>query len=270
MTCRYPIYSGAGNRFFLNTSSPFSPALIRLLCTQAHVDGFLYLEPSQIADAKLTIFNADGSRPTMCGNGLRCAIAYLAQKLEKPQITVATDQGVYSGVYFSWERVLVDMTLPEWNFSSHEIVLSGLGKVQVFFIHTGVPHLVVFCSEIASIDVAVLGRELRYHPTFAPEGANVNFVEIFSEQQLRIRTYERGLERESAACGTGCIAAVKTALFCGFVKQGEVIVHVSQESMKVFIEGERIYLEGPVTIESSGRLENQGEALSSSMEKEDV
>lgn len=133
MTCRYPIYSGAGNRFFLKTGSPSSPALIRLLCTQAHVDGFLYLEPSQIADAKLAIFNADGSRPTMCGNGLRCAIAYLAQKLEKPQITIATDQGVYSGVYFSWERVLVDMTLPEWNFSSHEIVLSGLGKVQVFF-----------------------------------------------------------------------------------------------------------------------------------------
>ncbi|WP_201456704.1 diaminopimelate epimerase [Chlamydia sp. 17-3921] len=249
MTYKHYVYSGSGNRFLLSEEC-LSISAIRLFCAQVKVDGFLLLESCPTADAKLTIFNSDGSCPAMCGNGLRCVIAHLSQKLGKSNISVITDNGRYSGTFYSWNRISVDMTLSDWKFASYKIQheIQELPE-EMFFIDTGVPHLVLFVSEIFLADIDVWGRSLRYHPKFFPEGVNVDFVEILENQQLRLRTYERGLERESVACGTGAVAAALVAVWRNLLEKDEILVHMSMENVKILFDTSHVFLDGSVVPE---------------------
>ncbi|ANH78314.1 bifunctional diaminopimelate epimerase/glutamate racemase [Candidatus Chlamydia sanziniae] len=246
--CKYSLYSGAGNRFLLSEELP-SIQTICSLCEKTKTDGFLFLSPSLCADARLTIFNSDGSRPAMCGNGLRCVIAHLAQRFGRNDISVDTDCGVYSGYFYSWERVLVDMSLPEWHVSTYQLKLANFSHLyEVFFVHTGVPHAVLFFPELTTLDILSLGRFLRHHPQFAPQGVNVNFVEVLGIGKLRLRTYERGLEKESPACGTGAVAATLAVLKCYEWQEERVELFTWHNiSMAVNLQQGRVYLEGPVT-----------------------
>lgn len=243
-TCNFWCYSGAGNQFLL-THDLLDSNCVRYYCQEHQVDGVLCVQSSSVAHARLIIFNNDGSRPTMCGNGLRCTIAHLACELGCESLSVETDQGVYKGQFVSWDRVLVDMTLPDWHCSHHELCdpLPGM-PARVSYIHTGVPHLVMFHTNIKNLCVHTWGSFLRNHEIFAPEGANVNFVQQLSPCQLCIRTYERGLERESLACGTGALAS---ALVAGFQKGNSIEVRTwSQMVLRISAQHERIFVEGPV------------------------
>ncbi|AAD18659.1 diaminopimelate epimerase [Chlamydia pneumoniae LPCoLN] len=244
---KYFIYSGAGNRFLLGETLP-EVEDVRFLCQETRVDGFLYLKPSSCADAQLIIFNSDGSRPTMCGNGLRCAIAHLASQKGKSDISVSTDSGLYSGYFYSWDRVLVDMTLADWRASVHRLESrpDPLPK-EVVCIHTGVPHAVVILPEISTLDLSILGPFLRYHQTFSPDGVNVNFVQILGHCQLRVRTYERGVEGETAACGTGALASALVVSNSYGWKESIQIHTWGGELMTVSQNRGRVYLQGSVT-----------------------
>ncbi|WP_041468008.1 bifunctional diaminopimelate epimerase/glutamate racemase [Chlamydia felis] len=245
--CKRYFFSGAGNRFILSEACP-DITMIPNLCREHQVDGFLHVLPSSIADAKLIIFNDDGSRPNMCGNGLRCVIAYLSSVLEKEEISVETDSGVYSGKFYSWDRVVVDMTLPNWKYRSHQLThtLSDLPK-EVFSIDTGVPHVIVFVEDLSSVPVNLWGSFLRYHEDFAPQGTNVNFVQAQDFREIHMRTYERGLERESLACGTGATAAA--LVLAKRYGLSNTKIHIwtwNRILIKISLDSDRVYLEGPV------------------------
>ncbi|WP_348663764.1 bifunctional diaminopimelate epimerase/glutamate racemase [Chlamydia vaughanii] len=247
----YHLYSGAGNRFILSEASCPDHQTLLTLCNKHQVDGLLLVLPSSIADARFIIFNNDGSRASMCGNGLRCVIAHVASALEKEEVSIETDSGVYQGVFCSWDCVIVNMTLPHWNFHTHRLshALPGLPQ-DVFSIDTGVPHLVVFVSDLSITPVDFWGRFLRYHKDFSPQGTNVNFAKILNSNELQIRTYERGLERESAACGTGATAvALVSANYYSWQDTKITIRTWNNILLGISLIGDQVFLEGPVNKE---------------------
>ncbi|WP_206167381.1 bifunctional diaminopimelate epimerase/glutamate racemase [Chlamydia muridarum] len=250
MTYRYHLYSGTGNSFILGE---FIPPLqhIVFLCQKEKVDGFLCVEPSEIADAKLTIFNSDGSEASMCGNGLRCVMAHVAQSLGLEDVSIETVRGVYQGKFFSMDRVLVDMTLLDWKKTKKTLthVLPGMPE-EVFFIDTGVPHVVVFVPDVNKVPVQEWGAFLRYHEDFRPNGVNVDFVQTKKEDTLLVYTYERGCERETLSCGTGMLASALVAADVFSLEQDFSLLVCSRSGniVKIFSENGKVFLEGPVTL----------------------
>jgi diaminopimelate epimerase len=177
--------------------------------TSVGADGLLILEPSEKADFKLRIFNSDGSEAEMCGNGARCAARYAEVKgLAKSSMTFETLAGVIGA---TTEDDMVSIQLTEPKVVNSDIMLDINGtELHVCAIDPGVPHSIVFrdnVMEMASDEVIAMGRFIRNHPTFDPEGTNVDFVEVMGPSLIRVRTYERGVEAETLACGTGAVAS---------------------------------------------------------------
>jgi len=176
-------------------------------------DGLLVIQPSKKADFRMRIINADGSEAEMCGNGARC-VGLWAKKIAKfttrPLIRFETTAGIISARLTTADTVKVKTTDP---FGLRlNMPLAVLGRnIHVNYINTGVPHVVIFVQGLDDIQVDEIGRAVRFHRAFAPEGANVNFVEIKNNNLIAIRTYERGLEAETFACGTGSIACAIVA-----------------------------------------------------------
>jgi len=174
-------------------------------------DGLLVIEPSKKACFKMRIFNADGSEAEMCGNGARCT-AYWA-KLQCPKsktINFETKAGIIEAVPEA-KNIKIKLSNPK-NIKLH-LPINVLGrKIHLSFINTGVPHVVIFVEGLEKIDVEKIGQAIRFHKKFQPQGTNVNFVELISDYFIKVRTYERGVEAETLACGTGAVAsAVLTA-----------------------------------------------------------
>jgi len=172
-------------------------------------DGVLVIEASKKGDFKMRIFNADGSEAQMCGNGARCLglWAYLARG--EKNIKFETKAGIIEAkveIKNKNRLVKIKTSIPVGLKMSLPLNISGR-KIKVNFINTGVPHTVIFVQGLAKIDVEEIGREVRFHKQFKPAGTNVNFVEIKSNNSLSIRTYERGVEAETLACGTGSLAS---------------------------------------------------------------
>ncbi len=180
-------------------------------------DGLILLQPALTRSAgryRMRIINSDGSEAEMCGNGSRCAVKMAVEdRIAPPRHDLQTLAGRIHGAYLSKSRVRVGLTPPADFRSTVKIPLANRTLIASF-IDTGVPHAVVFVPRIGSVDVNALGREIRTHRVFAPRGANVNFVEIARSGRhahLRVRTYERGVESETLACGTGATAAAIVA-----------------------------------------------------------
>jgi diaminopimelate epimerase len=206
---------GAGNDFVmidnLDASVRFSPDQIAGICQRRFgigADGVLLLEPpnSEKADATMVYFNADGSRAEMCGNGARCFAAFaLGRGLGRDGLLrFNTDAGIVSaekvdGLY------RVELTPPTDLILNRTIEL-GSGPTTVHSVNTGVPHVVHFVDDINAVDIRPFGSEIRHHADFAPSGTNVNVAEIGEDGLVRARTYERGVEDETLACGTGVTA----------------------------------------------------------------
>lgn len=206
-------YQGAGNDFVILDFSSFSPnlnleLLSRHLCDRRMgigADGLILLLPSEVAHYKMRIFNADGSEPTMCGNGIRCLFDFIQSKECNPLIKIETGCGI------------LVCQRKDTEISIH----LGIGKVlhwpillfqePIFVVDTGVPHAVVFVENLDEVAIVNEGVKIRFHPHFMPQGVNVNFVQVDSSERIFIRTYERGVEAETLACGTGAAAAALVA-----------------------------------------------------------
>ena len=177
-------------------------------------DGFIAIENDPETDFQWQFYNADGSVAEMCGNGARCAarFAYLQEIVDKPVMTFRTLAGVIHAEVIQ-ERVKINATPPHSVKSDLDLQVDGR-TLAVDFINTGVPHAVHFVESAMALedfDVFHWGRALRNHPQFQPAGANANFVFLRDRQHLLVRTYERGVEAETLACGTGTIASALVA-----------------------------------------------------------
>jgi diaminopimelate epimerase len=187
----------------------------KMLCDRHRgigADGLLVLEPSKAACAKMRIFNPDGSEAAMCGNGARCAALYLAsddgaKANAAAHVTIQAKAGVLSAEVRG-AQVALRMTDPT-DLRLGLTLSVDRKRVQFGYVNTGVAHVVVPVAKLDDVDVNRLGRALRYHRRFSPEGANVNFIQADSKHpsRLRVRTYERGVEGETLACGTGVAAS---------------------------------------------------------------
>ena len=172
-------------------------------------DGVLVVEKSKVrgADFRMRYYNSDGGEAEMCGNGARC-FALLARAVSGRKgnvLRIQTQAGLVT-LQIRGQEVQVSMTEPTKLRLGRKLVMAGR-KVVVDFLNTGVPHAVLFVRSVRSIDVAKQGRAIRYHSAFAPSGTNVNFVEIGRGNRIHVRTYERGVEGETLACGTGVVAS---------------------------------------------------------------
>ena len=172
-------------------------------------DGVLVVEKPKRrgADFRMRYYNSDGGEAEMCGNGARC-FALLARAVSGRKgnvLRIQTQAGLVT-LQIRGQEVQVSMTEPTKLRLGKKVVVAGR-KVVVDFLNTGVPHAVLFVRSVRSIDVAKQGRAIRYHSAFAPSGTNVNFVEIGRGNRIHVRTYERGVEGETLACGTGVVAA---------------------------------------------------------------
>ena len=172
-------------------------------------DGVLVVEKpkGRIADYRMRYYNADGGEASMCGNGARC-FALLARAVTArtgKRLRVETRAGLVV-LEICGKDVRVSMTEPGLPRLGRKIVAAGR-KVMLDSINTGVPHAVEFVRSLASVDVLRRGRAIRTHSAFAPAGTNVNFVQIGKGGRIDVRTYERGVEGETLACGTGVVAS---------------------------------------------------------------
>ena len=211
--------NGAGNDFILIDNRDQSIRLTReqvvRLCDRQRgvgADGVFLLIPSQTgqADWAWEFYNSDGSTAEMCGNGARCFARYVQRVVESDgELTFETGAGLITAT-FDGNQVTVDLTDPKELRLNQTIELSS-GRTTIHSVNTGVPHAVMFVEDADRAMVGSLGREIRYHKQFAPAGANVNFAQLKGDNAIRVRTYERGVEGETLACGTGVTAAALTA-----------------------------------------------------------
>jgi len=186
------------------------PRLARAFCDRtlgAGADGMLVLEHSARADVRMRVFNADGTEAAMCGNGARCVAWWLRSRARqgKASFTIETKAGLI-GSRISASRVRVRLTDPKGLRRDLPLKL-GSRVIRINSLNTGVPHAVIFVQGLEAIDVDGLGRLIRYHKAFMPQGTNVNFIEVAGNDSIAIRTYERGVEGETLACGTGSVAS---------------------------------------------------------------
>jgi diaminopimelate epimerase len=169
-------------------------------------EGVLLIQPSERADFRMRFFNPDGGEVDMCGNGARC-IARLAFEVgvAPSRMSFETGAGIVHAEVWG-EQVRLTMTPPrDWRLGG-ELTIDGEAYAYDF-VNTGVPHVVVTVADLRSVDVVKLGAAIRRHPDFAPKGTNANFIQLLGPDAIAIRTYERGVEAETLACGTGIVAA---------------------------------------------------------------
>lgn len=214
MTLRFTKMNGAGNDFVLVDNRDGHLALEQvMIATLCHrnrgigADGLLAVEPAEHdADYRMRYYNADGGEVEMCGNGARCFARFVNRLhgFTLPSVRFETIAGII-GAEFQDDLVTLRMSDPHSLALNLKLSIRGR-DLTVHSLNTGVPHAVVFVPDVHDVDVRGDGAALRHHPHFAPRGTNANFVHIIAPQFLRIRTYERGVEDETLACGTGTVA----------------------------------------------------------------
>jgi diaminopimelate epimerase len=207
--------NGAGNDFLLIDNRRQNVALTReqivRLCDRHRgvgADGVLLLVPSVSgkADWAWQFYNSDGSTGEMCGNGARCFARFVQkQTAANRDLTFETEAGIIAAA-FHGERVTVNLTPPA-DLRLNESVPLSIGAQAIHSVNTGVPHAVLYVPDADKAMVQQLGPEIRRHPHFGPKGTNVNFVQVLGPNHIRVRTFERGVEGETLACGTGVSAA---------------------------------------------------------------
>jgi diaminopimelate epimerase len=211
---RFTKMNGAGNDFILFDNRTGDIDLdrnqIAQLCDRHRgigADGILLLEkPANRADFRMRYFNADGGEAEMCGNGARC-FARFANKVgrQKTKVSFETPAGVISAE-LKGHLVTLLMTEPTDLRLNVDLPMTPETKA-VHFINSGVPHVVIPVAKVDDADVRRDGAAIRQHKMFSPNGTNVNFIEKRGPNKIAIRTYERGVENETLACGTGIVAS---------------------------------------------------------------
>ena len=260
MQINFSKMSGAGNDFIVIDNMKKQITLtehhIYSLCmrrTGIGADGLILIEPSETVDFSMRYYNADGKQGSMCGNGGRCA-AYFAWLAG-----ITGDKGSFSANgnrYDAWvtgaEQVKLQMTVPE-GFTSG---LAANGY-NCHFVNTGSPHTIIFTDTLKSIDVEHEGRLIRNNRSLFPEGTNVNFLQVTGRDSLDIRTFERGVEAETLACGTGAVAAALMSRKLEKVASNHVRVTVkSGDILDVEFTDrmDEVYLSGPAKVVYTGTV----------------
>lgn len=207
--------SGSGNDFVMVDARSTPPGrlaevdTIRRVCargTGVGADGIVFLEPSSVGAIRLVYINADGSPADLCGNATLCTTR-LSVELGIAQpggFDIETDSGIVSARIAASQPEIDLQAVTEIRPEVEELDLQP-GERRIGFALVGVPHLVILCDDVATVDVVGRGRPLRHHASLS-HGANVNFVSKAPENQWRVRTYERGVESETLACGSGSVA----------------------------------------------------------------
>jgi diaminopimelate epimerase len=269
--------TGTGNDFIFmdnrqaKVPKDVMPLLAKAVCKRSRsvgADGLILLSPSARVDQRLgkvdflwDFFNADGSSAEMCGNGGRCAARFAFDKgLAGPEMVFDT----LAGPIRAWVEgsvVKLEMVPPFGAYRSLELEAAGR-EVRMDGVNTGVPHAVVGVDDLEAALVTELGRAIRFHEHFAPAGTNVNFCAA-SDGELWVRTYERGVEDETLACGTGAVAAALMAGDKGLM-QAPITVRVrSGEKLTVYYERDddggfrEVFLEGPASYIYEGVLNKE-------------
>ena len=170
-------------------------------------DGIILIEKSDTVDFKWRFYNSDGSLAEMCGNGARCVARFAYMNgITGPDMAFETLAGVVSASVSETGLVKIKMTDP-LNLKLDQPLVLKNGKYAVSSVNTGVPHAVMVVDNLDETPVKEMGKEIRFHPDFAPAGTNANFVAVRPDKIVAVRTYERGVEDETLACGTGCVAS---------------------------------------------------------------
>ena len=233
------------------------------LCDRFHgvgADGLLLMEKSSSADFKMRVFNSDGSEAEMCGNGSRCAALYAyAKKIAPADMKIETMAGILSAnVQGQIVKVrLMDPKDIQWNLCLviHEC------PYKVNIANTGVPHVIHFVNDLETVEIKKLGPKMRYHEEFSPHGANVDFVKITdrNKNKIAVRTYERGVEDETLACGTGAVASAIISAEAEKLVSPITVETKSGEILKVYFEHQEgnfknVYLEGKAQLVYEGEF----------------
>ncbi len=243
--------SGAGNDFIVIDhrsgfiSGTYQPQFAQLICRHSFsvgADGLILIEDSETEDFSWRFYNKDGSVAEMCGNGARCAARYAWRKgIAGRRMRFATLAGVIEAELIGeQEHVKVTMTSPT-DYQDSLLISLGESEKEVFSINTGVPHVVVFVDS-DNPPVENWGRILRYHEQFEPAGTNANFVKILEDGELLVRTYERGVEAETMACGTGVVAAAIVAARQGLAESPVDVTTTGGEQLVVQFELQENYI----------------------------
>jgi diaminopimelate epimerase len=268
-TQRIPFFKmhGGGNDFVLiDHRERFipeaeQPQFARRVCHRqlgAGADGLILIETSPSADFRWRFYNADGSEPEMCGNGGRCAARFSVLN----NIAPAT---------LSFET-LAGTIKAEVKDRRVKLLMTGVGDVRLdqpiplegdtlvgHFMKVGVPHVAVPVDDLEQAPITQWGRAVRFHPLFAPAGTNVNFIRVEGPQDLRIRTYERGVEDETLACGTGSVASALLSARLGQVNSPVTVHTRGGEALIIYftLQGEtfsQVFLEGDALVAYQGEL----------------
>jgi diaminopimelate epimerase len=260
--------SGTGNDFILIDhrkpviAREVMPEFARLVCRRrfsAGADGLIFIEDSDQADFKWLFFNADGSEAEMCGNGARCAARFAYMKgIASAHMRFETMAGIIEAKVAD-VNVSVLMTTPKDFRQDLEIDCDGK-SISLHTVDTGVPHAVVFVDDYDQVDVCQLGSRIRHHQQFMPAGTNVNFVMSLGNGVFKVRTYERGVENETMACGTGAVASALIAAVKGLAKSPVEIVTSGDDRLSIIFDlrkgpvANNVFLKGPAHVIYNGEL----------------
>lgn len=252
-------YQGTGNDFILldnreKVYDGITPEQVEKLCHRRFgigADGLMLLNNKEGVDFEMVYFNSDGKEGSMCGNGGRCIVRFASDRgLRKKEYVFLAPDGLHEAKI-------------DWN-KKVSLKMTDVGNIHfdydAYILNTGSPHMVKIVPEINDVDVVKEGRKIRYSKEFEEKGINVNFVKVLGEDEIYVRTYERGVEDETFSCGTGVTAA---ALVCfhndiGFnrvevkTKGGNLSVEFEKTGDKMF---SNIWLSGPAKFVFSGTVE---------------
>jgi diaminopimelate epimerase len=255
---------GSGNDFILIDNRKLQLPIERMktfsqkTCQQAFgvgANGMIFIDhPSHLDHIayRWHFYNADGSRGEMCGNGGRC-VAWLTVHLgiAKIQHQFQTDVGIVKAIVYPEKKKVKLLVMPPKDL---KIDLTHYKTYPLHFINVGVPHTVILVDDIQSTQVKEIGLAIRFHPIFVSKGTNVNFVQVLDRKHLSIRTYERGVENETFSCGTGSIAAAIITNRLGLTENTVELTTSGQETLKISLEQDQVWLEGPVQLVYIGQL----------------
>jgi len=266
--------NGAGNDFiFIDKDSypslQISPVLVRKLCHRRFGiggDGLITIAKTDGVDFEMTYYNADGSLGSLCGNGARSSILFasLFGKAGADEMKFRVNNEIFSGKIISKDMIKFYLNQPR-DLKKNLIVASSLGNINCQFLNTGSPHVIInikdipgFNKPISELDVIAFGKELRYSPLFAPGGANINFIEL-ADGKVFIRIYERGVEDETLACGTGSTAAGIIAKIVYNLNPPVALITAGGDSLIVDfnLNGdvfEKLSLTGPANVSFKGEI----------------
>jgi diaminopimelate epimerase len=253
--------AGAGNDFVIidHRVSRISDAgdFARKVCTRrlsVGADGLILIETSPRATFRMRYFNADGSLGELCANGTRCAARFAFVNVIAPRrMTIETDAGIVGAEIGDRGEVTLALGSPS-AFRPQMPLTIGAKAIYGSFITVGVPHYVTFLREdLWSQNIEPLGRAIRMHPDLQPAGANANFVVVRDPHSIEVRTYERGVEGETLACGSGVVASVSTSALFGRVQSPVSVLTRSGITLEVSFDlengaVENVHLKGDARI----------------------